>query len=321
MTAAITNIALRVALLIAVLALVFVAALLASKPVGITFAQGAFTFTIDSEATYNGAPMPSATWDLKNLVPGVDKFFNFADIKPGDEGENTISLHTNEDAWVCLAFSNLTQAENGVNEPEAQVDFTPSGDLATGTEVFAWRDDGDNIFEPQTGESVLFGVGTAAALFASTTYAIADALNPPAIPANQTKYFGIAWCAGDLQVNLSTGAMQCNGAALGNIAQTDSFTVDISLTAVSATEQPQFTCDGTPPPPPPPPPSGGGLGEQIGLFVKCQTIAKIGWPLPRYETECPNGFGQNNQQVQQIQQVQQTQSTPTLPTRDRGTRR
>ena len=82
--AATIKLALRAALLVGVAALVLAAALLAGKPVGITFAQGSFTFTIDSKATYNGAPVASATWDLKNLVPGVDKFFNFSDIKPGD---------------------------------------------------------------------------------------------------------------------------------------------------------------------------------------------------------------------------------------------
>mgnify|MGYP001610293410 FL=1 len=177
-------------------------------------------------------------------------------------------------------------------------DNTHGGDLAAGTKVFAWRDDGDNIFEPQSGESALFpaqggsasGGGSAAVLLNDTVYAIADALHTPAIPANTPKYFGLAWCAGDLSVNLTTGAMQCSGAALGNIAQTDSFSVDLSLTARSAADEPQFTCDGKTPDKP-------GLGEQIGLLVKCKTIAKMGWPMPRYETECPNGFGRNNTQA------------------------
>lgn len=308
-----------------VLALVWFSALLAGKPVGITFAQGTLTFTVDSEATYNGAPVPSATWDLKNLVPGIDKFFNFSDIKPGDRGENTISLHTNENAWVCLAFSNLTQAENGENEPEGLVDNTAGGDLAAGVEVFAWRDDGDNIFEPQSGETTLVALGSALQRFASTTYAIADALNTPAIPANETHHFGIAWCAGDLVVNMGSGAMTCNGEVLGNIAQTDSFSVDVSLTAVSAVEQPQFTCSGQPPPPPPND-RPVGLGESIGLFVKCQTIAKMGWPLPRYETECPNGFGRNGptsqSQTSAVQgaSAQQTPAPAPATGRDRSSR-
>ncbi len=306
MLAGATKIALRATLLVGVLALVWLSALLVGRPVGITFAQGTFTFTIDSQATYNGVAVPSATWDLKNLVPGVDKFFNFSDIKPGDSGENTISLHTSENAWVCLAFQNLTQAENGENEPESQVDNTPGGDLAAGTEVFAWRDDGDNIFEPQSGETVLIPLGTALQRFATTTYAIADATHLPMILGNQTRYFGIQWCAGDLTVNMQNGAMTCNGEAMGNETQTDSFSVDVSLTAVSAVEQPQFTCDGIPPPPPPTE-RPMGLGEQIGLFVKCQNIAQVGWPLPKYKTECPNGFGRNNPPTQ-------TQSVAPQPT-------
>ncbi len=313
MSVAITKIALRAMLALGVTALVLLLMMLVGKPVGITFAQGTLQLRIDSQASYNGVAVPSATWDLKNLVPGVDKFFNFGDIKPGDSGENTISLHVNENAWICLNFTNLQQSENGENEPEAQVDNTPGADLAAHTEVFAWRDDGDNIFEPQSGETKLFGVGPASTLFASTTYAIADALNTPAVPANQTKYFGIQWCAGDLVVNMTTGQMSCNGEALGNIAQTDSFSVDISITAASASEQPQYTCNGVPPPPPPPP-SDGGLGEQIGLFVKCQTIAQMGWPMPTYKTECPNGFGKNGTTTSAPPPTQ-TQS----PARDRGT--
>lgn len=302
MTAAIIKIALRSSLLLAVAGLLLAAAVLAGKPVGITFAQGAFNLTIDSAATYNGAPVPGLSWDLKNLVPGVDKFFDFSNLLPGDQGQTTISLHVNEDAWVCLAFDDLVEADNGENEPEDPVDPSAppnNGELAQGTEFFAWRDDGDNVFEvgelplfPAPGGSVLDG-GPASLVLDSVTYALADAGGGLPIPGGQTRYVGVLWCAGNLTVNLATAAVSCDGAALGNIAQTDSFSVGLSIQAAAAAEQPNFRCatGGEPPPPPPPPPNGQGLGEQIGLFVKCQTIAKIGWPLPKYTTECPGGFG------------------------------
>jgi hypothetical protein len=84
-------------------------------------------------------------------------------------------------------------------------------------------------------------------------------------------------------VNLATAAIDCDANTLGNAAQTDSMSVDISFRAVT-TDQNDFRCEN---------PSGGGsqgMGEQIGLFVKCEKIAQMGWPLPTYKTECPGGF-------------------------------
>ncbi|MBX4191911.1 hypothetical protein KW798_00260 [Candidatus Parcubacteria bacterium] len=295
MTTSITKIAARTLLTVGVFAVVVALyGLTGTSVFGNTFAQVNVNLTVDSQASYNGQPVPSGTWTLKNLVPGVDKFFNFNDIKPGDSGENTISLHVDQNAWICLQFTNLTQNENGVNKPEGLADVTSGADLANGTEFFGWRDDGDNIFEPQAGETPLFGTSTqsASVVLNNKLYPFADATHPPVLTANQTRYLGIAWCAGNLVVNLVTGAMSCDGEVLGNAAQTDSFSVDVSVNAQNATDNPTFTCNGDPPPPPPPP-SQGGLGEEIGLFVKCQIIANVGWPLPQFSTECPNGFGKN----------------------------
>jgi hypothetical protein len=321
---AITKIATRLVLVVALLALTVIA-VFASGAIGTTYAQfssgGGFNLRIDSQAIYNGAAMPAATWALKDLTPGADKFFNFADIKPGDQGRTTLSLHVNQNAWACLQFQNLTNAENGRNEPELTAgDSTPSvGELAAGTEFFAWRDDGDNLFE--VGEVPLFGTSTQAAssVLDNTKYAIADALSGGALVASTTRYVGVLWCAGDLSVNTATAAVSCNGEALGNTAQTDSFSVDVSITASTASDQPTFTCNGTPPPPPPPP-SGGGLGEQIGLFVKCEIIANYGWPLPTYRTECPNGFGRNNTTTVQTQTISAPQPSTNTGRSERAPR-
>ncbi len=67
---------------------------------GNTFTAGAIDLTVDSQASYNGQSVAEATWTATDL--GAEhKFFNFADVKPGDSGENTISLHVNDkDAWL-----------------------------------------------------------------------------------------------------------------------------------------------------------------------------------------------------------------------------
>ena len=214
---------------------------------GFTFASGDFNLKIDSKATWNGVLQPSSTWTLKNLVPGVDKFFNISDIKPGDQGEATISFHVNKDAWICLDFENLKQKENGRNEPELLEDAsggTTAGELAAGTEFFGWYDDGDNLFE--IGEKPIFGTSTvkqaATVALNNKTYALADYVAGMAFPANQTKYIGITWCAGNLNVNVATAVLTCDGTALGNAAQTDSFSVDIGFRAVPKRDNPKFTC-------------------------------------------------------------------------------
>src|SRR6185503_8860515 len=62
---------------------------------------GALDLQVDNDSYYNGAFNPGTSWLEKNLVTG-DLFFNFDDVKPGDFGEDTISLHIkNNNAWVC----------------------------------------------------------------------------------------------------------------------------------------------------------------------------------------------------------------------------
>lgn len=220
---------------------------------GITFATQGIDLKIDSEASYNGFPVPSGTWDLKNLVPGVDKFFNFGDIKPGDFGENTISMHVGKsDAWLCLDFKNLTQNENSINEPESNVDGTTGGlqgELAAGMEFFGWVDDCDNIFE--VGERPLFGTTTQSALqvLNNASYPIGDAKTGGSCKVNSNRCVGIFWCAGDLSVNTKTAEITCDGSALGNAAQTDSFSADVSIRALPSKENPKFLCGGVSPPP------------------------------------------------------------------------
>src|SRR3989344_7259542 len=160
MNAAMTKIAARTLLLGGVFALATLAAFARGGEPGITFAlEDDLNLTIDSRAFYNGLPVLGSTWTLKDLVPGADKFFNIEDIVPVDSGKAVISMHIEserEDAWLCLDFTNLVSDENGFVEPESGVDASEaSGELADGMEFFAWRDDGDDVFE--VGEEPLFG--------------------------------------------------------------------------------------------------------------------------------------------------------------------
>ncbi|WP_049984493.1 VWA domain-containing protein [Halorubrum sp. BV1] len=82
--------------------------------------------------------------------------FTLDDVKPGDSGEVTISLHICDNpAYLYLAGEITENAENGQSEPEAAVDETGGdpgdgmGELADFIEVCVWYDeDCDNVYEP-----------------------------------------------------------------------------------------------------------------------------------------------------------------------------
>ncbi len=174
----------------------------------------------------------ACTWLEKDLTTG-DLFFNFTDVKPGDEGENTISLHAiDNDAYVCGYVFNLANNDNGLTEPESKVDATDgagNGELQNNLYVKIWRDTGkdvggqpvgvacDNIY--QTGEEVL--------------------VNDVPIDSN----IG-GWYLGQLAKSVTT----CLGVAwnipntVGNVIQSDSVKGDIYFYVEQVRNNPSFTC-------------------------------------------------------------------------------
>src|SRR3989344_1156896 len=135
---------------------------------GNTFAAGALDLTIDNTSygfdwndptennpTGEWGPNPNNSWNLSDLTNQL--FFSFDDLKPGDYGEDTISLHVQNNAWACMALDLTGTPENGVNEPEADFpDLTvrsEEGELQNYLSFLFWNDDGDNVLE--TGETVI----------------------------------------------------------------------------------------------------------------------------------------------------------------------
>ncbi len=243
-----TKIGARVTLIVGVLVLVGFLFAMRSEATGVTFATGSGTggleMKIDSKTWYNGALQPQLSWTLKHLNPWSDHFFSFDDVKPGDTGTSSMSIHIKQNpAWVCLDFKNLADAENGINEPEGHVDGNALGELSGELEFFGWRDDGDYRYE--VGEKSLFGSSTtqsALEVLGEKTYALADYTHGPAYAPNSTHYVGVTWCAGNLEVNTATAVITCDGTVMGNESQTDSMNLDISFRTVVATQQPKFTC-------------------------------------------------------------------------------
>src|SRR3989338_5857040 len=73
---------------------------------GNTFTAGAIDLQIDSESYYRGVLNASTTWQVAKDLEEGDMFFSFDDLKPGDWGEDTISLHVNSnDSYLCMDVS------------------------------------------------------------------------------------------------------------------------------------------------------------------------------------------------------------------------
>ena len=73
------------------------------------------------------------TWEETDIEGGVHTFFNFLDLKPGDYGEDTISLHVyNNDAWGQLVLDGIIDEDNDCTEPEQDMENNtcsdPNGD-------------------------------------------------------------------------------------------------------------------------------------------------------------------------------------------------
>ncbi|QQR64442.1 hypothetical protein IPH92_02625 [Candidatus Kaiserbacteria bacterium] len=268
---------------------------------GNVFTAGAIDLTVDSEAHYNGSicqlnllttndltdytwqggteypvGLPcTGTWEATDL--GAQTFFNFRDVKPGDEGENTISLHIDSNpAWACVDVNITKNDDMTVNEPEdaevLELDTQASepdadmfdGELAQNIKFAAWLDqgatlgwqnsdenelnddagEGDNIWQGEIAEPLLFSndSGPASDVLGGKSYPLAmPGLNnsTPMAP-NQTNYIGLAWCAGTQAIVGNT--ITCDGSNLGNIVQTDSMEASIAFRVEQARNNPNFTC-------------------------------------------------------------------------------
>src|SRR3989338_852898 len=143
---------------------------------GNTFAAGAIDLGVDNHSYYNGVLNDGTTWrvdydidpllgdnpDTTNVVEtdyvieAGRQFFNFDDLKPGDWGEDTISLHVkNNDSYLCADVTLTSDEDNDQTEPEIDdgdliANNGPQnddGELADSINFYWWADDGDNVYE------------------------------------------------------------------------------------------------------------------------------------------------------------------------------
>ncbi len=193
-----------------------------------------YKLTIDGKCEGDYFKTYCRLWGEKDLVEG-DTFFNFNDIKPGDHGTNVISLHAyDNDAYACLTTGDVVDEENTIVEPEdAAEDITSDiGELSDFIGFFVWEDnDNDGIYE---GETVIAGPGSPFKL----------AIGRISLTESQTKYIGLAWCAGTQK--LDGNIIKCDGSTMGDIAQTDSLSASITVYAEQQRNNPEFSCNPLP---------------------------------------------------------------------------
>lgn len=260
---------------------------------GNKFVVGKLNLKVDSACHYNGMKCDGGVWTEESqgsseypeligqgcectwLAKDLDNelFFNFLDIKPGDFGENTVSLHVeNNDAWVCAELANLESDDNGCDSPENKIDQTceaGQGELQDNLFFTIWKDtDCDNVLDAEIPE----GPGTCAGVepfcndfsysqldcetFSPPEWECVWTPGVPSVPAEQvlvdsqpaTSNF---WPIADSTTGngpIESGSDYCLGIAwnvpirTSNIIQTDSLTGDVVFSAVQARHMNDFQC-------------------------------------------------------------------------------
>ena len=253
---------------------------------GNTFTAGAIDLKIDntsyvtSTTTGQLIASPWTSWALTDLT--VEKFFDFIDLKPGDIGEDTISIHVgSNNAWLCAAAQTYNDEDNGITEPEEEDgdvdvdnnnlgDDNNDGELDENMNFVFWVDDGDNVLENCSGQTSgcedetdsIFLEGTLSEMNSAGQITLADSEssilggigNPNPIPGDTTFYIGKAWCFGAITtpgipqqtggtpLTVGTG-VTCDGTNVNNQSQTDMVQGDLEFYAEQSRNNLEFTCE------------------------------------------------------------------------------
>lgn len=238
---------------------------------GNTMTAGAVDLQIANESYYNGNPNANTSWELRPALTN-EKFFDFSDIKPGDWGEDTITLRVeNNPVWACAEIA-ITQDDDGtctdpelVDDPSCVQDNENlfDGEIAQNVSYVIWNDDGDNVLEDNESPSAILAQGKLDQLEAGIKLALVDSQvnnlggNPGDAMLGETNYFlGKAWCFGDMTlVPVAQGSenspennpgFTCDEAGINNASQTDVLQADITFNVVQTRNNPNFVCEKSP---------------------------------------------------------------------------
>ena len=216
---------------------------------GNVFQAGKVDLLVDSSCSYNGQlSSECGVWDSKNLT--TDKFFNFSDVKPGDYGENTISLKVEDNpSWLCMTITPTANDDVSSTEPELkEVGETPDdptdlwdGELRQNMTFHIWADvcdispafPGDNIYQEDCDRDINYRLSDELMTIAlsDSTQNVFTGNVGESINANLNYYIGFGWSLPE---------------SVGNIVQTDNFIANISFYAEQERNNKSFVCPGVP---------------------------------------------------------------------------
>jgi predicted ribosomally synthesized peptide with SipW-like signal peptide len=239
------------------------------RSTGNTFTAGAIDLKIDNHSWYNGEFREDLSWEYDDLTGHL--FFNYHDLKPGDWGEDTVSIHVfNNDAWLCADLWLTKDDDMSSTEPELEDGDNPEdpsliwdGELAQNVRFFFWWDDGDNVLEEDEYPDKVLTYGPASDAIGGLNYALADSetnlLGESPIIGSRDYYIGKYWCYGELTPVPQTPGQNspgnhpgfiCNGSGSGNESQTDNMMAEIAFYAEQSRNNEGFLCSERQPTPP-----------------------------------------------------------------------
>lgn len=202
---------------------------------GNTFTAGTINLEVgDANITSNGPINNTKEWDPKNLTE--EKFFDFADLKPGDNGGDTIKIKVGSNpAWVCAEINNIKSTEEEVTNPEAKIgDTDAKGELDEELYITFFKD--ENCDGVKNGNDVTLVPWK---LFANVgRFALADSITGTEFKPGIVSCVSKNWCFGAPDVE--TGA--CDGSKVGNKSQSDKLVADIALEAIQTRHNGNFVC-------------------------------------------------------------------------------
>jgi predicted ribosomally synthesized peptide with SipW-like signal peptide len=225
------------------------------KSTGNTFTAGKIDLKVDLDRD------GSHKWDLKDLVPATDKFFTYTDVKPGDDGEMTISLHVYDNpANLCFYITPNLDSDNGCNEPELKAEtdcgahITPrtvdDGELDDYLMYRIWKDEGcvpgwqGKAVDLKEGNNVWDNCGIDPDEPFLTYCGDANLPGPEWCLLNDINKAGEVWDLGDLTASETNyiGVQWDLPTATGNIAQSDSWGADVAFYVEQTRNNAGFTC-------------------------------------------------------------------------------
>jgi len=175
--------------------------------------------------------MADATMGVQDGEP-AGMFYDLRDVKPGDSGHVKFCFEIVDNPSYMWACGDLSQAENGFTEPEAEVDDDETGELAESIEAtLAYCDENDEIIEE-------IASGTMVDIFAALAGGVPfDGAASAGIldPGTQAPYDTEAVVD---DVDVITGPCVCLfweiPTGVGNEIQTDSMVMDFEFHAVQS---------------------------------------------------------------------------------------